>query len=179
MTSEALPPPAIPEPVPAPAATVALPVENGKPKTKSTPSLKGIFNGPVPSESPAPSAVAVANEPVGAQQLRRVWEEFAETRKSQVAEYQILSREYDYEAPVITINLLNPVEESLLDNFRRDLTQFLRDRLRNNDLTLASTLKDQTGKKVIYTARDKFEHLAEKYPYLHELKERLGLDWEF
>ena len=80
---------------------------------------------------------------------------------------------------MITIRLLNPVEESLLDNFRRDLTQFLRDRLHNNDLTLASELQNTGGKKVIYTAREKFEHLAEKDPYLHELKDRLGLDWEF
>lgn len=96
-----------------------------------------------------------------------------------MAEYQILQREFAYQSPIITIPLLNPVEESLLDNFRRDLTQFLRDRLRNNDLTLVSALQSTEGKKVIYTSREKFEHLAEKYPYLHELKERLGLDWEF
>jgi len=119
------------------------------------------------------------NEPVNPAKLKRVWEEFAEQRKAQVAEYQILVREYQYEAPVITVSLLNPVEESLLDNFRRDLTQFLRDQLRNSDITLASTLQDNSGKRVIYTAREKFEHLAEKYPYLNELKERLGLDWEF
>jgi hypothetical protein len=34
-------------------------------------------------------------------------------------------------------------------------------------------------KKVIYTNRDKFDHLAEKNPKLKELKERLGLDTEF
>jgi len=121
----------------------------------------------------------VANELVSATDLKRAWSEFAELRKAQAAEYQILSREYHYESPVITIHLLNPVEESLLDNFRRDLTQFLRDRLRNSDLTLASALQNTSGKKVIYTAREKFEHLAEKYPHLRELKERLGLDWEF
>jgi hypothetical protein len=32
---------------------------------------------------------------------------------------------------------------------------------------------------VIYTSKEKFEHLAEKYPYLNELKDKLGLDWEF
>jgi hypothetical protein len=111
--------------------------------------------------------------------LGKAWAEYADMRKAQVAEFQILQREYQYEQPVITIQLMNPVEESLLDNFRRDLTQFLRDRLRNNDLTLASTLQATEGKKVIYTAREKFEHLAEKYPYLNELKDRLGLDWEF
>jgi len=134
---------------------------------------------PVPTEAAGQTATAALNEPVSAAELKRAWEEFAENRKDQVAEYQILARDYDFKAPVITLNLLNPVEESLVDNFRRELTQFLRDRLRNNDLTLASALKSDPGKKVIYTAREKFEHLAEKYPYLHELKERLGLDWEY
>lgn len=152
--------------------------ENGKSKTRSTPSLKTIFNAPAPVET-ATAPVAAPNEPVGATQLKRAWEEFADQRKSQAAEFQILSREYHFKHPVITITLLNPVEESLLDNFRRELTQFLRDRLRNGDLTLASELQSAEGKKVIYTAREKFEHLANKYPYLNELKERLGLDWEF
>jgi hypothetical protein len=174
---EPTPPP--PQPI-RPAETNVVPsVENGKTKLKSTPSLKGIFNGPAPAAPEAPATTAPANEPVSAAHLKRVWEEFAEMRKAHVAEYQILQRDYHYQMPVITIALLNPVEESLLDNFRRDLTQFLRERLRNSDLTLASALQDQTGKKVIYTARDKFEHLAGKYPYLRELKERLGLDWEF
>lgn len=156
----------------------AAPTENGKPKTRTTPNLKGIFQAPAAPETAAPVAAA-PNEPVQAASLKQAWDEFTESRKSQVAEYQILTREYHYQAPVITLNLLNPVEESLVDNFRRDLTQFLRDRLRNSDLTLASTLKETAGKKVIYTAREKFDHLAEKYPYLHELKERLGLDWEY
>lgn len=103
--------------------------------------------------------------------LKRAWDEFADQRKSQAAEFQILSREYDYHYPVITITLLNPVEESLLDNFRRELTQFLRDTLRNSDLTITSALQSTEGKKVIYTAREKFEHLAEKHPYLNELKD--------
>jgi len=39
--------------------------------------------------------------------------------------------------------------------------------------------KNTDTKKVIYTNREKFEHLAEKNPNLLELKERLGLDPDF
>ena len=116
---------------------------------------------------------------VTAAQLRKVWDDYAEGRKNQVAEYQILQREHQFDSPVITINLTNPVEEALLENFRRDLVQFLRDSLKNNELTVKAIVEDTTGKKVIYTAREKFEHLAEKHPYLKELKDRLGLDWEY
>ncbi len=110
--------------------------------------------------------------------LRMVWTEFAETRKNQVAEYQILKREYQFEHPIIMVTLTNPVEEPLLDNFKRDLLQFLRDKLRNSDLDVATSLQETTGKKVVYTSKEKFEHLAEKNPKLWELKDRLGLDWD-
>ncbi|MBL7847902.1 MAG: hypothetical protein JNL40_10565 [Cyclobacteriaceae bacterium] len=171
------PPPAVTAPSPIP----ALSAEPGKvsTKTKTTPNLKTIFNGPPapePSRAPVPST---PNEPIKAAELKKAWGDYAEQRKSQAAEYQILQREYQFKSPVITVTLTNPVEESLLENFRRDLIQFLRDRLRNNDLTVSAALQDNTGKKVIYTSKEKFEHLAEKHPYLNELKDRLGLDWEF
>ena len=75
--------------------------------------------------------------------------------------------------------LTNPVEETLLGNFRRDLIQFLRERLKNSELTIDSVTKEAAGKKIIYTSKEKFEHLAEKNPTLNDLKDRLGLDWDY
>ncbi len=111
--------------------------------------------------------------------LKEVWNDYAEQRKDQIAEYQILKREFRYEHPTVMVLLTNPVEETLLENFRRDLIQFLRDRLKNSELTIDSLLKEAAGKKIIYTSKEKFEHLAEKNPTLHELKDRLGLDWDY
>jgi hypothetical protein len=150
-----------------------------RPKSKSTPSLKNIFDAPA-----APEPVAITEAPpksadVTVSQLRKVWEEYAERRKGQVAEYQLMQREYHFESPLITVHLTNPVEEALLENFRRDLVQFLRDALHNNELTVKTVVQDTSGKKMIYTAKEKFDHLAEKHPYLKELKDRLGLDWEY
>lgn len=150
-----------------------------KPKVKSTPSLKNILNtSPAPEVAPLPTPTTT-NKPVAAAELKKAWDEYADQRRSQVGEYQILQREYHFTPPVITVNLANPVEESLLENFRRDLLQFLRERLQNGELTIAVSLQTSTGKKVIYTAKEKFEHLAEKHPFLNELKDRLGLDWEY
>ncbi len=111
--------------------------------------------------------------------MRKAWDMYTEQRKDQAAEYQILKREYQFTFPTISIILTNPVEESLLENFRRELIQYLRDQLKNNEITVVSLMQQAAGKKVIYTSKEKFEHLAEKNPYLNELKERLGLDWEF
>jgi DNA polymerase-3 subunit gamma/tau len=106
------------------------------------------------------------------------WDAFAASRKHQAAEHQILKREFKFEHPVVMIALTNPVEESLLDNFKRDLIQFLRDQLRNSELTIATSLQETIGKKVVYTSKEKFEHLAEKHPKLWDLKDRMGLDWD-
>ena len=158
-----------------------LPVapEPAKAKTKSTPSLKGIFNTPAAVEQVAAAAISKPNEPIIALEMRKAWDMYTEQRKDQAAEYQILKREYQFVFPTISIILTNPVEESLLENFRRELIQYLRDQLKNNEITVVPLMQQATGKKVIYTSKEKFEHLAEKNPYLNELKERLGLDWEF
>lgn len=163
-----------------PLIPVAAPITSpgGKPKNKTTPSLKAIFD--VPAAVDAQVAVPNAGkEPVGAKDLRRAWDQFAEQRMDQAAEYQIMKREYEFQFPTITLLLTNPVEESLLDNFRRELTQYLRDTLKNGEISIATAMQEKSGKKVIYTSKEKFEHLAEKNPYLNELKDRLGLDWEF
>ncbi|NOT74341.1 MAG: hypothetical protein HOP08_05380 [Cyclobacteriaceae bacterium] len=100
-------------------------------------------------------------------------------RKNQVGEYQLLKREFEFDHPTIFVILTNPVEESFIENFRHECIAFLRDRLKNSELTITTRLKQAEGKRIIYTSKEKFEHLAEKNPYLNELKDKLGLDWDF
>jgi hypothetical protein len=159
-------------------ASPRVPIKNAKAKTSLN--LNGIFKSPDPiSEKAEEIKEAVANQTVIMEKLLEVWSEYAEQRKNQAAEYQLLKREFQYEHPVIFVVLTNPVEETLIENFRRDFIAFLRDRLKNSELTITTRLQEVAGKKVIYTSKEKFEHLAEKNPYLNELKERLGLDWDF
>ncbi len=161
-------------------STPRTPLKNAK--TKTSLNIQGIFKnnsaGAI-SEKVEEIKEAVANQRVLLEKLQEVWSEYAEQRKNQAAEYQLLKREFQYEHPVIFVLLTNPVEETLIENFRRDFITFLRDRLKNSELTITTKLQQATGKKVIYTSKEKFEHMAEKNPYLKELKERLGLDWDF
>jgi len=122
----------------------------------------------------------IVNEVVKLEKLIEVWAEYTEQRKNQAGEYQLLKREFVFEHPIIFIILTNPVEETLIENFRHDCISFLRERLKNSDLIINIRVQQQAeGKKMIYTSKDKFEHLAKKNPYLNELKDRLGLDWDF
>ncbi len=151
-------------------------------RTKTTINLQGLFKPTATTNgNDIPEAIveSIVNQPVRVENLSVAWNEFAEQRTNQAAEYQILKREFQFDHPVIEVLLTNPVEETLLENFQHEFIQFLRERLKNSELTIHASVREATGKKVIYTSKEKFEHLAEKNPYLIELKDRLGLDWDF
>lgn len=96
-----------------------------------------------------------------------------------MAEYHLLQREFSFSNNVITLLLANPVEEPLLLSLKADLLTYLREKLNNSSIQLESVLQEIQTKRMVYTNKEKFEHLAEKNPHLKELKERLGLDPDF
>ena len=143
---------------------------NGKSKEVSD-------NEPVEVEA-KPSAIK-KEKVFSIEELKKVWNEFTEQRKTQVGEYHLLRQEFDYHNNVITIHLSNQVEEPLLQSIRTPLIEFLRSRLGNDSINVISQVKDVHSKKIAYTNKEKFDHLAEKNPILLELKERLGLDTDY
>ena len=62
---------------------------------------------------------------------------------------------------------------------KSNLIDFLRKKLNNNSIQVVSIMAEHQSKKVAYTNKDKFEHLAEKNPILNQLKEKFGLDADF
>lgn len=91
----------------------------------------------------------------------------------------MLKREFSFQDPLVTIPLSNPIEEPLLQHIRVELTSYLRDKLGNSTISVVGVLQEIGTKKVMYTNKEKFDHLAEKNPMLRELKERLGLDTDY
>lgn len=169
-----------------PAANVAVrPVaarESAKIKTASkTPSLASLLKGESKAETAngAVAEEAPADEPFTETQLRDAWNAFAEQRKRFQAEYQMLSQPFRIEGGVITVNLLSPVHETMLNSIKQDLSAFLRETLRNSTIQVTGQLQSIEDQKIIYTNREKFDFLAEKNPMLRELKDRLGLDTDF
>jgi DNA polymerase-3 subunit gamma/tau len=104
---------------------------------------------------------------------------YAEQRKMYQAEYHLLSQPYELQDNKIIVQLLHPVQETMLNNLKSEITLFLREKLKNNSIIINSELAKIEDKKIMYTARDKFDHLIEKNPILKELKDRLGLDTDF
>lgn len=133
-------------------------------------------------ETPQQSVTEVkteADKAFTADDLHKVWGAFAEQRKKYQAEYNLLTQPFELRDTQITIYLHNPVQEIMLGNIRAELSAYLREKLRNNSISLVGKLQEQADKKVIYTNREKFDYLVDKNPMLKELKDRLGLDTDF
>lgn len=80
---------------------------------------------------------------------------------------------------VIKLKLTNAVKLNILDKFRSDLIAHLKKSLNNRQLKLETELLEEEAKKMIYTNKEKFDHLVSKRPILKELQNRLGLDPDF
>lgn len=127
----------------------------------------------------APKVEEREDKLVTADQIRAVWKEFAESRKIYQAEYHLLSQEIEIRDHQVVVHLHNHFQETLINTIKVDILTFLREKLQNNRIQLMGEHTAVDDKKVIYTNREKFDHLVEKNPKLKELKERLGLDTDF
>jgi predicted transcriptional regulator len=113
------------------------------------------------------------------QQLKEAWLTFAESRKAHQADYHLLNQPFERSGVKIIVPLANPVQETMLNEFRTELNTFLREKLQNNSIQVVGELRLPDDKKIIYTNRDKFDYLTTKNPIIKELKDRLGLDPDF
>ena len=61
-----------------------------------------------------------------------------------------------------------------------DLHEFLRNKLQNDTIEVITKIQEKTDEERIpYTNKDKYEQMAKENPKLQNLKEKLGLDFDF
>lgn len=112
--------------------------------------------------------------------LQTAWNEFAEQRKMYLAEYQLLTQPFDRRDNEIVIHLHNPIQDTILNTIKGDLLSFLRKNLQNRSITLVVEEATETeSRTILYTPKEKFDFLLEKYPQLKALRDRLGLDTDY
>jgi DNA polymerase-3 subunit gamma/tau len=161
------------------------------PPRPSTPSLKdalkSTYTRPVvqekqvsESEAQTPAPVA-SNQPVNQQQLEEHWKNYAENLKtkepriySTLAAYQpVLKADGLIEFPVN-----NPLQEDLIRSIKVNLLNYLKRNLNNNSLDIVTCITEKVEGNRLYTAEDKFDHMAKKNPELLKLKQQFNLDFE-
>lgn len=119
--------------------------------------------------------------PINPQRLAEVWSKLAKKKKVDGRDqlFMLMSQPYDFKDDKITLTLTSPLQEDLINDFRTEIVQYLRKELGNKQIGISTKLVKPESKKMIYTAHEKFNYLAEKHPNLLILKERLGLDPDF
>jgi len=121
-----------------------------------------------------------SDKPLDLEQLRKVWNEFAELRKNQLAEYQLLKRGYVFKENKLSITLDNPIEEQFLQGIRSPLIAYLRDKMSNSLLLVVGIMREEEASRpMIYTNKEKFDYLLDKNPALKDLQQRFGLDADY
>ena len=120
-------------------------------------------------------------EDFGIEALSTKWEAFKSTKKKdgKDKEVALLNQEYSLKDHVITIKSTNDVFTIIFNDLKTDLLVYLRKQLRNGKIKLEIETLAIDDSKMIYTNREKFDHLSEKYPELKKMQDRLGLDTDF
>ncbi len=79
----------------------------------------------------------------------------------------------------VIIHLASSLETSILERLEQSIVQFFRKRLKNSFILLQKDVSEQEKSKKLYTSKEKYDYMVEQNPALKDLKERLGLDFEF
>ncbi|MCF0039418.1 DNA polymerase III subunit gamma/tau [Dyadobacter fanqingshengii] len=132
---------------------------------------------------------AIANAPNNAikdalslETLQTHWYEFAEKRRmagNSTTEEISLNKEFKLEGTTIEIALDNTHQLEAMANVRYELLTYLKSRLDAPRLEINPRVDPQKVNRLPYTPAEKFNYMAEKNPYLLELKQALGLDVDF
>lgn len=115
--------------------------------------------------------------------LQRVWQEMVEERRAQerMSEYWVLNRPVSANPEhLIELTVDNPIQVDQFNEIRVEFLAELRRRTGHPRLTVQPVVvaAAPTARK-LYTATDKYEYLAERFPALREAKQRLGLEADF
>ncbi|KAA0989520.1 DNA polymerase III subunit gamma/tau [Dyadobacter aurulentus] len=188
--------PALPEPVladhsngnvapaiqPAAPATVSSKLKNTIPLAITRPAATATIESSAQNRPEIDPVTHIRKEKLTLENLQRFWYEFAEKRREEgnsTTEEITLRREFRLEGSSIEIALDNTHQLEAIQNARYDLLGFLKSRLDAPKLDINARVAPQEVNRLPYTPAEKFNYMAEKNPYLLELKQVLGLDVDF
>ncbi|MDQ6481138.1 DNA polymerase III subunit gamma/tau [Dyadobacter sp. LHD-138] len=133
-------------------------------------------------ENKNPEPVPMATLELTLENLQQVWQEFAEHRrktKDSTTEGIALNRAVDLVDFTIQIALDNDPQMDAIQGMRYDLLGYLKSRFNAPKLDINARVAPHEVQRLPYTPAEKFNYMAEKNPYLLQLKQALGLDVDF
>ncbi|MEP5613908.1 MAG: DNA polymerase III, subunit gamma and tau, partial [Cyclobacteriaceae bacterium] len=150
-------------------------------ETKETPSIFKKKKEEAKEEPGESSVTSKKEEEFTEENLQTVWKQFGE-QKSNAGDTDklILGREIKKgEGSDILMFLSSQLEVSFLEKFETELIQFLRTELKNDHISINKQVAQVDEGKKLYTSKDIYDHMVKQNPKLADLKERLGLDFDY
>jgi DNA polymerase III subunit gamma/tau len=182
----------VPSTAPAPVTPIAVieetPIEETlavRPTSHGLRSAKKVAHSNQSESSEQTSTQSkVQNESFTFEELNFVWTQIAQGFKQAnfINKYVMMNREISLVDSIVHIKVEGEVQiQQFNDSLKLELITQLREKLKNDSIDLSLDLieGEVSDKKMIYTQSDKYEFLSQKHPILAEMKQRMGLDYEF
>ncbi|MEQ9404782.1 MAG: DNA polymerase III subunit gamma/tau [Cyclobacteriaceae bacterium] len=178
--TEEFPPSSTSEPVVKKVSPVVIKEPSASSEPRETPSIFKKKKEEIKEEQTV-SIVDKKEEEYSEEALAVAWKKFRDGRENPGdTEKLILGREVKKgEEHEVLIFLSSQLEVSFLDKFETELIQFLRTELTNDHLTINKQVAQVEETKKLYTSKDIYEHMLKQNPKLQELKDKLGLDFDY
>ena len=147
-------------------------------KAKDTPNLKNLFSKK--KEPEAKETINITSEKINfnPDEFHQLIEEFIITIKEKKSEVAILKKKKTIEKTNVTFHLENDLEGSIFENLENRLNRKIKSVFIEN-VIIKKDVTSKEKEKTIYTNKDKFEYLSKKNSSLKDLKNKLGLDYDF
>ena len=105
-------------------------------------------------------------------------ENFSEDLKEKKSEVAILKKRNSISGTEIIFHLDNELEGTIFDSILNRLKERIKHRFEEK-IVIKKEINQSEKEKTIYTNKEKFEYLAKKNTNLTDLRNKLGLDYEF
>ena len=147
-------------------------------KAKDTPNLKNLFSKK--KEPEAKETINITSEKINfnPDEFHKLIDKFIITIKEKKSEVAILKKKKTIEKTNVTFHLENDLEGSIFENLENRLNRKIKSVFIEN-VIIKKDVTSKEKEKTIYTNKDKFEYLSKKNSSLKDLKNKLGLDYDF
>ena len=145
---------------------------------KETPNLKNLLIEKEEIITEESKTEIIEKIPFSENQFNNLINSFVDSLKEKKSEVAILKKRISINGKEITFHLDNELEGTIFDS----ILNRLKERIKNKfieKIELKKEINQSEKEKTIYTNKDKFEYLAKKNSNLTDLKNKLGLDYEF
>lgn len=128
----------------------------------------------------------LANKPILVEELQEAWNEYAARLKEEKnpagQNFEMAQLTVQDENSFIAI-VYNNIQLRFIEQQGLKASQFLREKLQNSQLQFYIAMQENTGSTSSMTApltsREQFQKMAEQYPFVKELKDKLRLELDY